>query len=131
MTLVEVVIAMALSVMLCAGLYAVVLKAEQFADHNRLATEARSLAKERLEEMFALGAENLAKFSCTLLGSDTNLSSTGGTIVRRPHLVWHTADGGVTDSVSAAYAEVHVDVSYSSSLIKRRMTNSYSVIVGR
>ena len=116
-------------VMMCAGLYAVVLKARQFADHNRLATEARSLAKEKLEEMFAVGAGNLAKPSCTLLSADTNLSSTGSSIVRRPRITWHAADGSTVSSSEASYAEVHVDVSYSSFLIKRPMTNSYSVIM--
>ena len=130
MTLVEVVISMGLVALLCSGLYAVGLNARRFAEHNRLATEARSLAKERMEEMYAIGAANLAKSGCTLVNSDTNTSSTGYPIARHPYLVWHAADGSVVGSDLARYAEVHVDVAYRSPLIKRQITNSYVMVVG-
>lgn len=130
MTLVEVVISMGLVAVLCSGLYAVGLNARRFAEHNRLATEARSLAKERMEEMYAIGAANLIKPGCTLASSDTNTSSTGYAIVRRPRLVWHAADGSLASSELARYAEVHVDVAYQSPLVKRQVTNSYVMIVG-
>jgi len=129
MTLVEVCIAMALVALLCGGLYAVGLKARQFAEHNRLATEARSLAKERLEEMVSYGAANLAKPTCTLANSDTNHSSLGYDIVRQPVIVWHAADGSVVGSTNAVYAEARVNVTYTSPLIKRQRTDSFSMLV--
>ena len=131
MTLIEVVIAMGLLALLCSGLYVVGLNARRFAEHNRLATEARSLAKERMEEIVAIGAGNLAKSGCTLVNGDTNTSSTGYYIVRHPHLVWHAADGSVVGSDLARYAEVRVDVTYRSPLIKQPITDSYVMIVGK
>ena len=129
MTLIEVCIAMILVLLLCGGLYAAGLKVVQFAEHNRLATEARALAKERMEEMIAYGASELAKPTCTVPNSDTNLSSLGYSIVRRPVLVWHAADGTVVASTNALYVEAHVDVTYRSPLIKRDMTDSFSMII--
>jgi type II secretory pathway pseudopilin PulG len=131
MTLIEVCMAMALVLLLGGGLYITGQKAVQFAEHNRLATEARSLAKERLEEMIAYGATELAKPTCTILNSDTNISSLGYSIVRQPILFWHAADASIVGSTNAAYVEAHVDVSYRSPLIKRQITDSYSMIIDK
>jgi hypothetical protein len=129
MTVIEVVIAMVLVTLLCGGLFAAGEKAVQFAEHNRLASEARSLAKERMEEMIAYGMTELAKPTCTIPNSDTNFSSLGFDIVRQPRLVWHAADGSVVGSTNAVYVEAHVDVTYRSPLLKRTMTNSFSMII--
>jgi hypothetical protein len=129
MTLVEVMIAMVFVAMLCGGLYGVGIKARQFAEHNRVAFEARSLAKERLEELIAYGLANLAKPSSTLLNCDTNLSSLEYEIVRRPRWAWHDNNGNVVGSTNAAYVEIHLDVTYQSPLLKRLMTDSYSMII--
>lgn len=131
MTLVEVCVTMALTILMTLGLYAVGLQARKFAEHNRLATEARSLAKERLEEMVSVGMANLVKPTCMLIAADTNESSLGYVLVREPRIVWHTADGSVcaiSSAVYAAYAELHVDVTYNSPL-KGQLTDTYSTIV--
>jgi len=128
MTLVEVCIAMALVALACGGLYAVGIKARQFAEHNRLANEARSLAKEQLEYMIAYGATELEK-NPTDVRCDTNYSSLDYPIVRQPSLVWHAADGSVVGSTNAAYVEARVDVTYTSPLMKNQRTDSFSMLV--
>ena len=128
-SLIEVVIAMALAALICAGLFPVGLKARQFAEHSRLATEARLLAKERLEEMISFGRLNLAKPSCTLTITSTNLSSQGYSIARQPRIVWHAADGGVVAATAGVYVEAHVDVKYQSPLLKQPSTDTYSTII--
>jgi type II secretory pathway pseudopilin PulG len=129
MTLIEVCVAMVITTLMSLGLYAVGLQARKFAEHNRLATEARSLAKERLEEMIAAGMPNLAKPTCALTATDTNMSSLGYTLVRQPRIAWHAADGSVVAVSSAAYAELHVDVTYDSPMLKGQMTDTYSTLV--
>ena len=129
MTLVEVCVAMALTTLMSLGLYAVGLQARKFAEHNRLATEVRSLAKERLEEMISVGMANLAKPTCTLTATDTNTSSLGYVLVRQPRIAWHAADGSVVAASNGVYAELHVDVTYNSPMLKGQMTDTYSTIV--
>jgi len=129
MTLVEVMIAVCLIALVCGGLYALNIKTMRFGEHNRLATEARSLAKERLEEIISVGALNLAKPTCTLLNTDTNLSSRGYPIIRQPQIIWHAADGSVVASTNAAYAEIHMNVNYRSPLTKTLIVESYPMIL--
>ena len=129
MTLIEVLIAMAIAALICAGLFPVGLTVRRFAEHSRLASEARLLAKERLEEMISVGRLNLALPSCTLSMRSTNLSSQGYSIVQQPQIVWHAADRTVVDATAAVYAEAHVDVTYRSPLLKRPSTDTYSTII--
>lgn len=129
LTLVEVCISMALTALMCAGLYAVGLKARQFTEENRLATEARALAKQRLEEMVSLGLVNLAQPSCMLLNGSTHTSTLGYPIVRQPRVAWHAADRSVVGYTNAVYAEVHVDVTYESAMTDGQITDSYSTII--
>jgi len=129
LTLIEVVIGMALAVLLCLGLISVSLKTQHFSEYSRLATEARSLAKERMEDIMAAGFDTLKNPSYSLLLPDTNTSSLGYPIVRDTHVVWHMGDGSITSAETGTYAEVHVDVSYMSPLTGRGATNTYSMIV--
>lgn len=129
LTLVEVVIAMALVALLCLGLFTVGLKSRRFAEHSRVATEARTLAKQRLEEIVAGGRLNLATPTYTLLGVVSNTSSRGYPIIRTPYVLWHAADGASVGASSGVYAEVHVDVSFWTPLFDRLLTNSFSMIV--
>jgi type II secretory pathway pseudopilin PulG len=129
MTLIEVTLAMALTALMCIALIAVGVKAKRFSEHNRLAGEARSLGRERLEEMIAIGMANLAQPSCTLRNHDTNMSSLGRAIIREPRLFWHAADGSITVASSALYAEVHLDVLYTTPLLRGEVTDTYSTIV--
>jgi type II secretory pathway pseudopilin PulG len=131
MTLVEVVIAVSFITVMCAGLFSVGVKSRSFAEHNRLATEARCLAKERLEEAISMGFENLIKPSCLIFNADTNmsLSSPYYPVRRQPRVAWHKADGTVCASTNAAYAEVHVEVTYDSPLRKCQVTDTYTTLV--
>jgi type II secretory pathway pseudopilin PulG len=128
-TLIEICMAIVTVAVLCGGLYATGIKARQFAEHNRIATEARSLAKERIEEMISYGGEELAKPSCTLSACNTNDSSLGYPIVRRPRLHWHAEDGQFASATNAAYAEVCVEVTYLSPLLRQPVTDSFSTIL--
>lgn len=130
MTLVEVVIALALATLLCGGLYAIGLRTIRYAAHSRLATEARGMAKERIEDIISVGLTSLVNPSCTLRRTTTNTTGQGSTVVRSARCVWHAADGGVvTNSGAAAYAEVHVDITYRSQLSDRAITDTFSCIV--
>jgi len=128
-TLVEVLVAASLVLLLGAGLIALGLSARRLAEYSRVATEARSLGRERLEAMVSLGKENLALSSCSLLNADTNASSSGYPIVRRTRVVLHGGDGSVVGISSNAYAEIHVDVVFPSVLSKRQATNTYSMLL--
>lgn len=129
MTLVEVTIAMAVTTLMSAGIFSVALKTRAFAEHNRAATEARTLARERMEEMIAVGLEGLASPSCTLTQTTTNRTSLGTMIVRTPHVVWHAQDDAITNAEDAVYAEIHVDVAYHSPLQKTEVTDVYASLL--
>ena len=128
MTLVEIVVAMALALLLCAGLYKVGVKTYAYGEDNRSSTEARYYGKERLEEIIATGRANLTG-SATVLQTDTNTSIRGYPIIRIPRVVWHTADKAVTGSSNAIYGEVHVDVTYWSPLYSSTKTDTFSTII--
>jgi Tfp pilus assembly protein PilV len=128
-TLVEALITTVLTTMVCGGLFAVGIAAHRSAEHSRVATEARALAKQRVEEIMATGLTGLKQPSCTAMKGDTNYSAMGYKIVRKPRMIWHAASGSVTQSQHAAYAETHVDVVHVSPLFKRTVTNTYSVII--
>lgn len=129
MSLIEVVVAMALTVLLCGGLFGIGLKARRFAEHGRVAIEARTLAKQKLEEIVGDGRINIAQPTYMLVAADTNVSSRGYPIVRRPYVIWHAADGATVGVSSGVYAEVHVDVSFWTPLYDHSVTNSFSMIV--
>jgi type II secretory pathway pseudopilin PulG len=128
-TLIEVTLAMALTAMICIGVIAVGLKGRRFTEHSRIASEARSLAKERLEEMVTIGCDTLALPTCMLLQADTNLSTFGSVVLRHPRVGWHAADRSLTNAAAADYAELHVDVVYISPLLGRSVTDTLSTIV--
>ncbi len=129
LTLIEVVVAIALIALMSVGLLGVGLRARRFSETDRLATEARALARERMEELVAIGRARLAQETCTLLNSDSTMSTFDRPIVRVPRLVWHAGDGSVVAAAAAAYAEVHVDVIYTSPLAGRAVTNTYSTLI--
>lgn len=128
-TLVEVMIAMLFATAVCAGLYKVGWQARRFAEHSRLATEARSLAKEKLEEITSHSLEDL-KASDYWWNVETNAGATGFMIVRKPCVYWHQGDGSrATGSTNSVYAEVYVDVVFRSPLWGELVTNSFPIIV--
>ena len=128
--LTEVMIATALAAVMCSGLYAMGLAARRSAEHNRLLTEVRSFAKERLEEMIAAGKSNLAKPSCALL-DESQLKSplTDRSVKRVPRVVWHAADASVVAPEDAAYAELHVAVYYQSLHSGKTLSETYSMLI--
>lgn len=128
-TLVEVMIAMVFTAVICIGLFEVGWRAKRYAEYSRVATEARCLAKEKLEEINSHTFLSLSQPECSLWNADTTTSSLGYTIARQPRVVWHNANKSVVGVASSLYAEVHVDVSFISPLWGRKMTNSYSLIV--
>ncbi|MDP6491672.1 MAG: hypothetical protein QGH42_08010 [Kiritimatiellia bacterium] len=128
-TLVETAIAMALVTVMSGGLFTVGIKAQRYGEHNRVETEAASFAKERLEDMVAMGVQNLVKESCGLRNTVTNLSSQELIFVRTPRLVWHAADGSVTNTAGAVYAEAHVDITYPSPMYGHTITDTYSTLI--
>lgn len=128
MTLIEVCVALALTVFMTMGLFSAGLQVRRFSEHNRLATEARSLAMERIEEIIAVGRVNLAKDTLTLVNASATPSSLGYSIVRQPRVTWHAADGSVVAN-NGAYAEVSVNVSYTSPITGETVVDSYSTII--
>ncbi len=128
-SLIEVVIAMALTTLMSAGLYSMGLQVRRSADRNRLATEARSLAKERLEEIVATGIVNLAKPSNSLLDESRVTSQMHYELVQTPWVIWHAADGSIAAPADADYAEVHITVSYRSPNGQHMLGDTYSILV--
>ena len=128
-TLVEVAIAMALVVLMSAGLYSMGLQVRRSANRNRLATEARAFAKERLEEIVALGLEDLAKPNSPLLEASQLTSAIHYVITQTPRVVWNAADGSSVAAADADYAEVYIDVSYRSQHTSRTITDTYSILI--
>jgi prepilin-type N-terminal cleavage/methylation domain-containing protein len=129
LTLIEVVIAIALVVMMSAGMIAVVSKAQSYSQYTRMATEARTLAKDRIERIVGGGFDRLKAAGYDQMLTDTNLSSLGYPLVRSTYVVWHAADGSVAASTNATYAEVHVDIRFLSPLSKRLETNTLAMLV--
>lgn len=126
LTLVEAAIALGVLSLLCAGVMLVSLHARRFAEHSRVATEAQALAKERLEDMLAIGCERLRE---TTWNADTNRSSLGQQIIRQPRIVWHTGDKAVSGASTSLYAEVHIDMIFPTPLVKSPITNTFSMII--
>lgn len=127
-TLVEVMIAVLFSTAICAGLFEVGWKARRYAEYSRLATEARSRAKEQLEEIVSYNLSDLKQTSFQWK-SETNISSLGYSIVRTPRVIFHAGNRAPAGASSSVYAEVHVDVMFQSPLWKKLMTNTFSMIV--
>ncbi len=128
-TLVEVTIAMAIAVLISAGLYTMGLHVRRSANHNRLATEARAFAEERLEMIVATGVENLAKPSNTLLEESSFMSQIKSVVTQTPRVAWYTADRSASAAGDADYAEVHIDVTYRSQHRSAILTNTYSILI--
>jgi len=114
---------------MCAGLYAVGMKARRFSENSRLVVEARALAKERMEELRYAGFLSLGSTGCVYIVASTNASTRGYPVMIRPRLVWHASDGSTTSFVSAVFAEAHVDAVYWSPLYEKQTTDTYSMVI--
>ena len=130
LTLIEVMIASGLVLLLALGLLSVGMKIQHMGEYSRYATEARALAKERMEEIISMGIDNLRPGGLTLFLTDTNTTTRGYPVIRQTRLIWHAGDGSVvTGSLNGVYAEVHSDVIFWSPLSDRYLTNTYSVLI--
>jgi len=132
MTMVEVVISMSCAALLSAAVYGVGLGVMRHSYMLRLDTEVQSYAKEAVEEIIAIGLENLRKPGCNYLATTTRTNpSTKVAMERSVRVVWHDQDGAVVTASdeSLAYAEVHVDVTYGTLTGNKSRTITYSTLV--
>ncbi len=128
LTLVEMMVALTVLSGIGAGLFRVGWQARRYAEYARLATEARALGKEKLEEILSYDLEDF-RASSYWWSTDTNASYTGAPIVRQARVVWHGGDQSVTEAASGAYAEIHIDIAFRSPLWDAVTTNTFSTLV--
>ena len=121
--------ALAVIVLMSAGLFELGLKMRRFSEATRLDTESRAFAQDRLEQIVAAGRDGLSQSSTTLMNTDTNWSSRGYPVIRTVTVVWHAHDGTVATSTNDDYAEVHVDAIFTSPLSQKGKTNTYSMLL--
>jgi len=132
MTMVEVVISMSCAVLLSAGVYGVGIGVMRHSYALRIDTEVQCYAKEAVEEIIAIGLENLRKPNCSYLATTNRTNpSTNVEMERSVRVIWHDQDGAVVTSSdeSLAYAEVHVDVTYGTLTGNTIRTITYSTLV--
>lgn len=129
MTLVEVMTAMALLTIVMGGLVACGSAAMRMADLIRLTTEARGLAKMRMEAVAGATRANLALSDYEVLRSVTNTSTIGDPIVVKTRIIWHTVLGTEGTAASNDYAEVHIEALYDSPLTHKPLVNTLSRLV--
>jgi prepilin-type N-terminal cleavage/methylation domain-containing protein len=124
LTLIEVMTAIALLTIVLGGLVYCGSAAMRMADLIRLTTEARGLAKMRMEELAGATRAQLAEASFAALRPATNLSTINYPVVVQTRLSWHLASGAGATAASNDYAEVFVDVLYDSPVTRRRQVNT-------
>jgi len=130
MTLVEVSIAMAVTVVLSAGLLAMGISSHRAGEHLRIETEARAYAMEAVEEIIAAGKASLAMPQFSYAKPATMLLPRTARLNRTVSVIWHDKTGAVVAAMDdLGYAEVHVQVSYLSPSRKRSITDTFSTIV--
>lgn len=132
MTLVEVMITMAITVLVSGGIYAGGIAALRLAQTNRIMTEAHAFAKEGLEEIIASGYE---KFRGGSIPNSTNFidnASHNVTIIRSTDIILHAADKTVVTNatgVTGGYAEVYVHASFNVPGTSRNVKTSITTIL--
>jgi len=129
MTLVEVMVSCALLALVSAGLVAGGMAAIRMTHYLRTSTEARAMAKGRMEALTSGGKIRLMQPEYQLLKPYTNTVTLDHPIVLRTRLIWHDATGAVGSGISNEYAEVHVDVEYFEPFKRGTKTDTYSGIV--
>jgi prepilin-type N-terminal cleavage/methylation domain-containing protein len=127
-TLVEVVIAVALVVMLAAGLYGTGSMVMRMTHFNRMALEARALGTQMIEE---IAARSIADIAIQVpFANRTNRLQYGEQVVRSVQVIGHDASHGVvTNLAKSAYLELHVRAVYVSPLTRSYVTNAFSTLV--
>lgn len=130
MTLVEVLVACALLALVSSGLVACGMVAIRMSHYLRTSTEARGMAKARMEAITSGGRFRLAQSEYDMILPYTNTASLDHPVVLNTRVVWHDADGNVVGAGgSNDYAEVHVDVTYFEPFRRGSKTDTYSGIV--
>ena len=129
MTMTEVVIASTITAILSGGLFMMGARIRQTVEYNRVATEARDLAKSRLEEIVALGFDKLASPSCTLTNMQTIVTDSGRTIIRKPEVIGHKYSSTVCDVSDADYLEVNVGVEFISPISRNKISDNFMMIL--
>ena len=129
MTLIEVVIAMGLLAVVIAGLYACGLTVMKMRLYNSITSESRALGIQKLEEVAAVGFDNIVKTN-PATKTETNYLADKYLVVRQVEVTGHTTNRTVEPILTnSAYLEVHALVSYYSPFSCRAVTDSYSTIV--
>ena len=123
-TLIEVMTAIVLLTMVLGSLVFCGTAAMRMADLIRLTTEARGLAKMRMEELAGATRSQLAESTFAALLPVTNLSTINYPVVVQTRLVWHLASGAIATAASNDYAEVFVDALYDSPVTRRPLVNT-------
>jgi hypothetical protein len=129
-TILEVMVASALTLLVAGGLYAATLMAVRTVHSNRLAIAARGLGVERLEEVAAAGLANIALQAPYPVQTNRMEAGYESMLVTSVDVIGHAADQSVAASLAeSAYAEVHVNVGFRSPFTKQMVTNRFSAIV--
>ena len=128
-TLIEVVIAMAFLAVVMAGSYACGLTVIKMRLYNSITVESRALGIQKLEEVAAVGFDNIVQIN-PATKTETNYLADKYPVVRKVEVNGHTANRTVEPILTnSAYLEVHVLMSYYSPFSCRIITDSYSTIV--
>ncbi len=128
-TLVEVLAASTFLTLMTIGLVACGLASIRTTQYMRVSTEARNLAKQRMETLTGAGREQLQVATYEALLPQTNTVTLGHPVILRTRLYWHNALGQITVAESNQYAEIHVDVEYYEPYLRRTKTDTFSGIV--
>lgn len=132
MTLIEVVIAMVLSVFVAGSIYAAGISVLRLSQTNRIMTEAHAFTKEGIESILAAGYD---AFRGGHVPAQTNLVDTAThrvEIVRTTETIWHRPDGSVltgANGVDNGYAEITVTSSFRAPGTTKRTGSSLSAVL--
>ena len=127
-TLVEVLAASTFLTLMTVGLVACGLASIRTTQYMRVSTEARNLAKQRMELLVGAGRDQLQVATFEALLPQTNTVTLGHPVILRTRLFWHDSLGHLTVAESNEYAEIHVDVEYYEPYLRRTKTDTFSGI---
>jgi len=128
-TLVEVMTAIVLLTIVMSGLVYCGTSAMHMVNLIRLTTEARGLAKLRMEEVAGSTRDQLAATGNGILIPVTNTVTFDYPVVVQTRIYWHTASGAIATAESNDYAEVHIDAMYDSPITGRHIVNTLTRLV--
>lgn len=127
--MIEVMVASMVVLIAGGGIFWVGIETARIGQTNRLATQARGLAIQRLEEVCASGIEDVI----TVNGQYavyTNEVQGPYEVIRTVEVVGHAADKSVASNLAdSVYLEIHVDVTYNIPGKATLRSDTYSMIV--